>query len=467
MSEQGVLDIPDIRTFEYSTAEKEVQDFAAAWGTPPKTVALPVLLPYGVPFENELTPAAGVRYGGGTSDMYLGGIAHEFAKLGLNIILTVNPSMAFAKSPALHIMDISGDGSAQACLGKTATRRLLKSFVSNALRKVREACESVTPSGGSAPTVEGVALDIENLWPMGATNERVELTCFCEECRQQLASLSRIGKKLVSGFERFPNPWNLLLQDSGTGVRPISDVEWEATPKAIADISHLKGFDKVLIEAGIDVQKEAELLLEYMHTRHKQTLQAIEDFFSEIAPHDGQGNIRRILIVEENAYDWTEGLFFKKLDNKKVCDELWFDPSELALSTSRIPHRVYMHRRCRYFVNAFFEHLSRCQDENMRTTTGLAHLSDERLKSSLELRRRQAMSNRLASRLDLFCLHPVSGDPQSGRTGFVGNNLSDDLSAALVKNAKLVPASPDQIEEKERASIDMLKALLGGRLTEE
>ena len=248
---------------------------------------------------------------------------------------------------------------------------------------------------------------------------------------------------LQQSFERFPNPWNLLLGDSGSGVEPISDVDWDATPKAVADISHLKGFDSVLKESGADVRKEAELLIEYMHTRHKQVVNAIADFFKSVLGPEKQSGCKRILIVEEDAFDWTSGLFFRKLDNKKVCDELWFDPSELGLSTSKIPHRVYMHRRCRYSLNAFFEFLHRCQEERSRTSTGLARLSDDHLRALLELRRRQAASNRLARRLDLFCLHPLSESDESGRTGFVASNLSDRMSTTLVEHAKIVSASPD------------------------
>ena len=224
------------------------------------------------------------------------------------------------------------------------------------------------------------------------------------------------------------------------------------------------GFDEVLAKAGSDLEAEARLLLEYMHTRHKQTIHCVRDFFESVLPSEGDADCKRILIVEENGYDWTAGVFFKKLDGKEICDELWFDPSELALDTAHIPHRAYMQRRCRYFVNAFFEHLHRCQDENQRTTTGLARLSDDRLRASLELRRRQAVSNRLTSKLDLFCLHPVTPEKDCGRVGFVANNLSEEMSTTLAKNAKLVSAAPDQIETEEGGAMDAIRAMLEKRL---
>lgn len=385
MNERAVIDIPDIRTLEYSTAAAEVEAFKRTWGIHPTSVALPMLLPYGIPFDNPFTSPEGVRYGGRTSDMYLGGVAREFANLGLNIVLTVNPSMSFAMSPNLHVVDIRGSGSAQVCPAKSSVQRLLRELVVSALDILEQACKDGQSPAASPPYVEGVALDVENFWPLGARRERVELTCFCRECREQLSSYTKLGTQLIKDFERFPNPWNLLLRDSGTGVEPINDVEWDMVPKSLVDKSHLNGFDQILVGEHRNLEEDAEVLIEYMQARHRQVAGIIQSFFAMLPDRHGKP-YRKILILEQQEFNWTEGLFLKKLDDPAICDELWFDPSELSWNTQAITNCVYMHRRCRYFIDAFFHALYVSEDEGARTNIGLARLDDDELKAMLDLR---------------------------------------------------------------------------------
>ncbi|MBN2129577.1 MAG: hypothetical protein JW741_08770 [Sedimentisphaerales bacterium] len=456
MTESALLDIPDLTTLEYIKADEQVQEFKKTWGVSPEGVCLPVFVSRGIPFENDFTEPVGVHYGGQAGLTYLGGIVREFARMGMNIYLSICPSLPFVRSDSLHIVDISGDSSSQACLGKAATRRLLVSLLKQAMRIVQEACKATKRTGSeSVPRLAGIALDIVNLWPMGAKKERIELTCFCQECREFLRELSKRGANLVTAFEKFPNAWNLLLQDTGTGIRPISDIVWNTTPGALVDLSHLKGFDEILRNTNVDLNKEASTLIEYLHTRHRQVVHIVSDVFQQALQEGPDHNVKRILIGEADRYDWTAGVFLEKLDDPDICDELWLDPSELAFTTTRIANRAYMQRRSRYFLDAFFEFLANCQDQEKLTTTGMARLSQMELQGRLELRRRQAMGARLDSKLDLFCLPPRSSRGEEGRVGFVGPNLTEEISRKMVNGAQLIAGSEAVEDEK-----DVLEALM-------
>ncbi len=435
------MDVVDLWTLEFATADEQVSEFQKRWGSPPDAVALPVLTPAGIPFENDYEEMKGVHYGGRSEQANLGTIAYEFGKLGMDIYLLIVPDFSFAKSSTLHIVDISGDSSPQACIAKGVTRRLLTELTTTAMSRVDEACATANEETGKSASLVGVALDIVDLWPMGASDERIELTCFCQECRNQLAEISTRGTRLVREFERFPNAWNLLLQDSGTGVKPINDFDSTVTPKALLGLSQLKGFDDMLKRAGADLDKEAQLLIEYVHCRHKQVKNVVQDLFSRINPQRDGRPLSRVIVTEGSPYSWTSGTFLGGLDDPELCDELWIDPSESGLETKRIPYLAYMQRRSRYYLDAFFSFLYTCQDEEKMTVTGAARYSDADILRLLELRRRQAVSNRLASKLDLSCLEPRSKDGKAGRVGFVGPHFPENTSQKLVQAARIVKSS--------------------------
>ena len=439
MQESAVLDVPDISIFEYSTAEALIEQFHDTWGIRPQTVALPVVCPQGVPFDNDFTPPASVRYGG-RNEVYLGDIAYEFAAKGMDTLLVLTPTLPFVRSDVLHIIDVKGASSAHVCIAKSSTQKYLRLLLEAALQRVKLAYEKAKGKAGSG-SLAGVVVDLCNIWPMGAKNERIVLTCFCQECRDQIARLSSKGRALVPHFERFPNAWNLLLKDSGSGVEFIDDIRWDTPPKRILELSHLKGFDELLRgEPDYDMNEEADYLAEYMRARHLVTVGALKNlmdpsilskFGTEARP------LRRVLTVESSPYDWTSGAFFAKLDDPEVCDEIWVDPSAEALTTKNVDMRSYMWRRNRYFIDAFFELWANCQNEEKRTTTELAQRSDEQLKTLLELRRRQVMAASLRSKLDLFLLPPLATDGTRGRIGFIGVEFSDELSKNLVSGVRL------------------------------
>ena len=434
-NEQSLIYLPDLAVLSQRTAEQLNQQHEKRWGHPAEGVVLPICSAKGIPFANKYTKPELVRYAGRLESFFLGQIVEEFAKLGLDIYFSLDPTLTFIKSDLLHIIDIAGDGSPQACFSKDITRELLKYLIGKAIEIGEEACKR------KKSKVIGIALDLTNILPMGATDERIELTCFCSDCRRQLESFLGQNHKLIEKFETFPNPWNMALKDSGTGIGQISDIEWDIAPEKIVGLSKLKGF--MTFENDNPTEK-AESLIGYLQVRHKQVVQSIEDIFIGA---EGGKQWKRILITEGSSYDWTSGLFLQKLDNSNICDELWFDPTSRNFEIQNICYRSFMWRRGTYFLNAFFGFLSKAQDGYMRTYTGLGKRSVDAIEELLKLRMRQVIGASITQKIDLLLLpkNPLTTGNAltTGRIGFVSPGIDENICKSLIEQAIIPAGIPD------------------------
>ena len=308
--------------------------------------------------------------------------------------------------------------------------KLLKYLIRQAIEIGEEACKR------EESKVIGIALDLTNILPMGATNECIELTCFCSECREQLASFCQKDPQLIEKFETFPNPWNMALKDSGTGIGQISDIEWDTGPRKIVGLSKLKGFMDFKNDDPIG---KAGSLIDYLQVRHKQVVQSIKDIFIGAK---GRKQWKRILITEGSTYDWTSGLFLQKLDDSDICDELWFDPTSRNFEIKNICYRSFMWRRGTYFLNAFFGFLSKAQDVYMRTYTGLGKRSKGEIEEILKRRMRQLIGASITHKIDLLLLPENASttnknSKKTGRIGFVSPGIDESICESLIKEADI------------------------------
>ncbi|ASD69105.1 hypothetical protein [Pseudoalteromonas piscicida] len=449
MNEQSLVYLPDLAVLSQRNAKELKDEHYERWGINAKGVVLPICSSTGIPFENDFMKAEKIRYKGKADGLTLSDIVAEFLQIELDIYFTLDPTLSFIRSDSLHIIDISGDSSAQACFSKKGTKKLVKHVAEKAIEIGKEQCENTKAK------IVGLALDLTNILPMGATNERIELTCFCSECRDQLSSFTKRGKKLFERFETFPNPWNMALKDTGTGIGQINDIEWNTSPEKIIGLSKLKGFE-AFDGDNYDAHEQAAILIEYLHSRHKQIENAIKDIF------DGLDIQKRILITEGSHYDWTSGLFLAKLDEKSVCDELWFDPTAHNFEMKNVQHRSFMWKRSTYFLSAFFGFLNKSQDGYMRTYTGLARKSVDEVKSLLKLRMRQVIGASITEKVDLFLLPEISNDGDTGRIGFVSPCIDESICNSLIQAAKI----PDGISEENGGEqvkmAEILSKLMGG-----
>nr|VFK15180.1 MAG: hypothetical protein BECKLPF1236A_GA0070988_101212 [Candidatus Kentron sp. LPFa]VFK30934.1 MAG: hypothetical protein BECKLPF1236C_GA0070990_101242 [Candidatus Kentron sp. LPFa] len=455
--ERSLIYVPDMAVLSQRNAEEIGNDHRKRWGVAAEGVVLPICTATGVPFKNDFTAEKTIRYKGRAEEFLLGDVVAEFARLGLDIYLTLDPTLHFIKSDSLHIIDISGDSSAQACFSKKRTRKLLVNLAKKAIKIVTEECARARGAHGVDAETAGVAIDLTDILPMGASNERIELTCFCNECREQLASYTPKGKRLFDYFETFPSPWNMTLKDAGSGIGQINELEWDTPPERIIGLSKMKDFES-FEDREQDSHEQASALIEYLRARHTQVTKTAKDIFAGMEL-DGK---KRILITEGSHYDWTSGTFLKKLDDPAICDELWFEPTANEFDIRKVQYRSFLWKRSSYFLNAFFQMLNQSQDSYMRTYTGLARHTVGEIEQLLKLRMRQVLSSGITEKLDLFLLPDLDEEGDVGRIGFVAPCIDENICASLVGKAKV----PDGINENKvnddpKEMLNKLAGLMG------
>nr|VFK12015.1 MAG: hypothetical protein BECKLPF1236A_GA0070988_1006314 [Candidatus Kentron sp. LPFa]VFK28028.1 MAG: hypothetical protein BECKLPF1236C_GA0070990_1005614 [Candidatus Kentron sp. LPFa] len=423
---ERVAFIPDLRVFEFLTPAECIAAFRQGWSdaNTPQAVCLPLIGIDGVAFPNDLSDAGMVRAKTGPGreqTKSLGQIAREFADMKMNLYLYICPSMEFLQIEACHVLDIRNSGSPSACVHKEKTQEIMKYLIGAGLDHVQEAL------GEHEARIQGLAIDITDLWGMGGEEGKLYPTCFCEECR---AYLEQEGVELEQ-FETYPNPWNLALKVSDSGISYMDNLSRDETSASICGKSALRGFGAVF---GSEPEKRsaADALMKYMVARHGMVESFLFSVFKEAKVYlseDKEHSLRKIAVCEGSDYDWTAGVFPPSLSGK-IIDELWLDPAD-KLPSIPLPHKMFMWRRATYFLNAFFDMLSNAADGRMRTTTGLARLSEEGIKHRLHARGNQALHNELRGSRQLAALPPLK---DGGRNGFVGVVFFQELLEKLLRD---------------------------------
>ena len=415
--------IPDLRILEYMTPEECLSDFKKDWGETGKSpaVCLPLVGIGGVAYKNHIAPEIKVqcKIDSMKADFKsLGQIAADFNKLGCDLYLYVNPIMQFLEIPSTHVLDNKNEGSPMSCVHKKKTREFVKYLIALGIIHVSEHFDN------PADAIKGIVMDITDLWGMGAEDDKLTLTCFCEECREYFSD----HDVNLSNFNAYPNPWNLALKDSGTGVSYMDNISYGEIANSIVGKSSVRGFDGVF---GSEKEKlqAAENLMAYMKARHDMVEDFLVDVFHQpytFSDNSATDSLKRIAIVEGTEYDWTAGVFPGSL-KPSVLDELWLDPSDKAPSIA-IPYKSFMWRRATYFINAFFDYLTNAASSRMRTTTGLARLTKDEMKEKVGTFGRKALNSKLKGIGPLAALPELKEKGRRGTVGVVfGDNLLNDL----------------------------------------
>jgi len=439
----NLVDIPHLGLLRYLDPRKIKGWFKERWGTEPNGVVLPVAHPEGLLFrvdglDEPISPYAQV------SDTLreFQDIVQVFAQQGLDIYLLINPTLEFIRAAPLHIIDIVGDVSHALCIGNPMSRAIVAAILGTGVDIVRTATRN-TPG-----KLAGVVLDVVSLFPMGAKNERLELTCFCPSCEEWFEDHD---PGLLKHFRTFPNPWNLLLKDSGTGIGFIDDVRLGHMPEDIIGLSRQKGFNEIFKERADDqayLREQAALLLRYIRARHDQVIAAVRDIFEQ-ALQDLEQAPSRILLVEGSYYGWTSGLQLEDLDKTHLdrvqrdetrvpYDEIWFDPAATNMAPRHIPFRSYMWRRARYYIDEFFRVVDSVSDPVKRATTGIARFPRSAAQSLLRQRLHQCVGTAMAGSSTLISLPPLKSEQtKSQRIGFVGVALTRDIGEKFIEGIKI------------------------------
>jgi len=466
----NLVDVPHLGLLRYLDLRRIKNWFKERWGTEPNGIVLPVAHPEGLLFKVEgldepISPYAQVS----NTLREFQDVVHVFAQQGLDIYLSISPALEFVRAAPLHIIDIVGDSSPALCIGNPMSRAIVGAILGTGVDIVRTATRN-TPG-----KLAGVVLDVVNLFPMGAKNERLELTCFCPSCEEWF---EEYDPGLLKHFRTFPNPWNLLLKDTGTGISFIDDVRSGSLPEDIVGLSRQKGFNEIFKDRANDqayLLEQAALLLRYIRARHDQVIAAVRDIFEEALQGLEQAP-SRILLVEGSYYGWTSGLLLEDLDKTHLdrvqreetrvpYDEIWFDPAATNMVLRHIPFRSYMWRRARYYIDAFFRTVDSVSDPVKRATTGIARFPRSAAQALLRQRLHQCTGAALTGSSTLISLPPLKSEQtKSQRIGFVGVALTQDIGEKFIEGVKI----PEGLAEEQVGTTlaDLLEMLLSATASE-
>jgi hypothetical protein len=450
----GLLDIPHPVILQYRTPDELIQEFKTNWGEAPSGVVLPVTVTDGLLFDVPDIGLPSSKYKV-PREKFLGWIESiaAFAEKGLDIYLLLDLTLDFVTTDALHIVDIVGAGAAQVCIGNERAREVMSSILMTGMDLVIDTLNAENSNLHEKSKLAGIVLDVVNLFPMGTGNKgRMELTCFCESCLEQFKGSD---STLLDKFRTFPNPWNLVLKDMGSGVTYIDNLPPDITPKQIVGLSRQKAFDEIFSQDNDDLKlkQHAEDLLKYMEVRHRQVVESLKDIFDQALNfEDGEKPTvlpKRIVLSEGVHYDWTSGLQLGRLDQAKgrrdLCpiDEIWFNSTSSEMYTSNIPFRSYMWKRSRYTIDAFFSTAANAADADKRRTTGIGRLAETRLKELLRDRLGTAIGAAEKGKVSLSALPDLQSEGKSSkRVGFVGVSLTREIGEDFIRDIQIPEGKP-------------------------
>ena len=455
----AIMEIPHLGILGHYSPNSLMEKFYNEWGLKPRAIVLPVTYSDGLLFDIE--GLKGLRSPNARISDEFGefkDVVYTFAEKGLDIYLLIDPTLQFLRTDSLHIVDIVGDSSSSVCIGNPSSREIIAAILGTAIDETLDAISRV-PDKSKRGNLRGVVLDIVNIWPMGAVNERLELTCFCPSCQKYF---NDDDPTLVPKFRDFPNPWNLLLKDSGGGISFIDEVKSTTTPNELIGLSRQKAFHTIFDDRNVNLVGYAELLKDYIKIRHEQTLFAVNDIF-ELALKGLDERPQRILLLEGVYYGWTSGIQLDRLDRVSTkntvnaYDEIWFDPSSTELYLSNVPFSSFMWKRSHYYLDAFFQFVAGASDARKRAVTGLSRLSKAQVYELIGVRLNQALGTAMTGQASLFALPELRKgkkeddikDITSQRMGFIGVVLDQEIGKVLIPTISAISPGTRENESEE------------------
>ncbi|MEU2504702.1 hypothetical protein ABZ621_08305 [Streptomyces sp. NPDC007863] len=441
---EGVLDIPSLSVLRYKSPTALIAEFQATWGVEPKAVALPVAEADGFLYEVEgLRGVPMSSYAQPTQNLRaFEDVVKVFLGLGKNIILTLCPTMGYIPGEGLQLRDISGASSPQLCLANPRSSEVLGAILGTGIDIVRRVSSKTAGLG-----LQGVAIDVTDLWGMSGELGRVEATCFCTTCTQHFTDTA---PDLLKHFRTFPNPWSLLLRPTDTGIDYVSEVPPGTSPEEVVGIARQRRYVEQFPNADqSELLEHANLLLRYMRSRHALTIGAIGALL-DYATEGLDETYTRILIMEGETYGWTSGLWIEELDTEfddegnRSYDEIWFNVTPGYLPQT-VPYRAYMWRRSRYTINNFFDLAGSLSNASMRVNTMLSQRSIEECRRMVADHWQRVHGSALSSQAALVMLPKDSERAleKKIRRGFVGVGLDREFGDRFSDQLAILPGRAD------------------------
>ncbi len=451
----GILDIPNFAVLRHCSPQDMIKNFIKTYDAKPEGVCLPVIAPDGLLFEIQGFGELYSKYRKVSDHLQdFQDVVHSFSEQGLDIYLCLTPKINFFSSDSLHVVDIIGNGTPQLCVNNHLAQELLSAILGTAIDLTLETTSKLRGK------LKGICLNIVDILGMGGEGNRVHLTCFCPECESFIESYH---PGLLKYFKTFPNPWNLLLKSSGTGMSYIDDITSTTKPEDIVGLCRQRGYEKVFTDYSTsNLTQHSEILLKYLKTRHEQVLLSVEAIFSEALNGINDKPIK-ILLLEGANYGWTSGLFVDSINSnsgKTIIDEIWINPYSNQILENPVYYKSYMWRRSRYFIDNFFDICASVSNPIIMSTTGLGRLPKSEVKSTLIRRLKQATGTSMegTSLSTLPSLH--SDEKQSYRTGFVGVGFNHDIGSKIIEELQLSEGLYQESDQsKSFPNIELLKML--------
>ncbi|NOX57136.1 MAG: hypothetical protein GXP27_22425 [Planctomycetes bacterium] len=351
-----LMHIPTPLLFEHYRLKDLLDIYQRHTGETPSGIVFDVFSAAGPNFASKLYP----RTDHADACLHLRQLADFCGKQSLGLWLCFNPSMPFAASNATHIIDSRGDSSRQCCINAPGTQELIELLAKELRTVITEGCA-------------GLVLPCQDLWPMGARANMIEITCFCPYCVRFY--LDR-GLARMKEFGFYPSPLNLALKDTGTGIDHIHALNSSITAEEL--IEHSRAERMLAAEYLEDLRPYqtptesaqwgrlrdmAEQLLRFVRARHELTVKSLETIAASLKNIFESCTLA--CLVEGSDYDWTAGFFLDQFVTCDWFDALWLPPSasvafasrrELSNSYSK-QLGLYCVQRSWYVVGEFASHL--------------------------------------------------------------------------------------------------------------
>lgn len=298
----------------------------------------------------------------------LTGVRDACRERGLSFWLCFDTTMPFAASNATHTVDSQGDSARHSCIHAPGARRVLRLLAEEAKRVLGKA------AGGA--DIAGIVLPAQDLWPMSAGNNVIEVSCFCRYCSDFYRAN---GLDSLEDFAFCSGPLNLALRDTGTGIDHIHVFTSTTSVERLIEYSRAEGMLAAEWLQGLEVhqrpdehprwnalREKADQLLRFVTLREQLTLTSLEAIgasLREVFPSS-----RVACIVEGLDYEWTGGYFLDRFATANWFDEVWIPPSAANRLTHR-EKRLYCVQRAYYVAGEFTRYLETLLASGLQGTT--------------------------------------------------------------------------------------------------
>lgn len=409
---KAILDIPDAALLSTFSLSDLIDNFCVKSGVDrPDVICLPIWDEGGPQFDSAYTSAEKTLWKRYKVSNELRFLRENYPEI--KIYLSIMPDLPGIKSSNLTCRDQFGDEKARACIVNRNTQSLIHKVIDEAVQRFEP---------------DGIVLDIVDIQPQSADASRkyVEITCFCEYCRESMDNL----KFDPDSFKKIRSPLSLVLHATDSGISFI-------TPKAVQDPDEIvqEAIRKGYISSSEDpiYHDWAQTIINYVRVRTKITGSAVGKIREAVKakfPH-----LRVGAIINTNSFDWTGGSDLRGLIGH--IDEVWLDTDDLTNYTAPSEIEIYAYTldRSRYRVDAFFEYAS--DRILMETTLGTGRHTVEGL---LEIMRERAVRLETANNLDKTVV--TSFSEMSFISGFVGipfdKTIYQSILQAVRKEATLI-----------------------------